>query len=97
MLLKEVLDVMKIGDNELDVRLTYTNEFDEECNRSLTFVSSKKFKEGKEYWSSHVVKYDCVMPVEMLDRYNDFKVSILNAEGKDHFFIFAHNFEKGDK
>lgn len=91
MKLKELLDVIRYSDNEVDIRVTYKNEYDEECNMCMTFVPEKKFKANKEYWASKVIKYDCLLPIEKLDRYYDFEVSILHADGKDHFFIFACN------
>ena len=93
MKLIDVLETIKYSDVELDLKVCYDNEFGEECSRCATYVPEEAFKEGKKYWCDYrVIKYSVGLPVKELERYHDFEVSMLKAEGKNHFFIFACNF-----
>lgn len=94
MKLREVLEILSHHDVELDIKVCYSNEFGEECTWCRTFVQRNKYKEGKKYWASDwkVIQYDYCFPAD-LKRYEDFDVSMLTAEGKGHFFVFASNFK----
>lgn len=92
MKLSEVLELIRIDDNEIDLKVCYNNEFGEECTLCKTFVPQKKYKEGNMYWSD-AITYEYVFPTDKLERYKDFEVGMLLAEGKKHFFIFASNFK----
>lgn len=94
MTLNDVLKTIAYDDAEVDIKIAYTNEYGEECTWCRTFVEERNFKEGKKYWAENrVTKYSTIFPTNKLERYADFKVDMLHAEGKNHFFIFAHNFK----
>ena len=93
MTLFEVLNTFKYTANEIDIKVCYNNEDDEECTFCRTLVTKDKYKDGHEYWSHKVVKFDRFLDYEdILEKYRDFKVTMINAMGKNHFFIFAENF-----
>lgn len=92
MTLLEVLKAIQYSANEIDIKICYTNEFDEECTLCRTYIDESKYKEDKNYWGSKVVKFAYSMDLRQVERYKDFEVSMLNANGKNHFFIFASNF-----
>lgn len=92
MTLKEAINAIRCGATEIDIKVCYNNEYDEECTLCRTFVEEDSFKEDKDYWSSKVRKFSNMMDTSELERYEDFKVDFMNAKGKNHFFIFAHNF-----
>lgn len=92
MTLKETLEAIRYAATEIDIKVCYNNEYDEECTLCRTFVDENNYKEGKNYWSSKVTKFAYTMDIRSLERYFDFEVSMLNAQGKNHFFVFAHNF-----
>lgn len=95
MTLFEVLNTIKFSANEIDIKVCYNNEDDEECTFCRTFVTENKYKGEHEYWSHKVVKFGGYLDancVNILEKYRDFEVSMLNAMGKGHFFIFASDF-----
>ena len=93
MKLHEFLEVIAYNGCEVDLKVAYSNEYGEECTFCRTYVREDKFKEGKKYWAEdRVTKYSCIFPIEKLERYADFTCDMIHAEGKDHFFVFAHNF-----
>ena len=93
MKLIDALEAIRFDATEVDVKVCYENEFGEECTKCNTFVDEEVFKEGKKYWAEdRVVKYRYGFPKEKLERYFDFDVFMLKAEGKNHFFIYASNF-----
>lgn len=92
MTLKEVLNTIKYSANEIDIKVCYNNEYDEECTLCKTFVDETIYKKDKKYWSDRITKFNFSMDMKEMERYLDFEVSMLNAQGKNHFFIFASNF-----
>lgn len=92
MTLKEALNLIKYSANEIDIKVCYNNEYDEECTLCKTFVDETAYKEDKKYWSDRITKFAYTMDVRDMERYSEFEVSMLNAQGKNHFFIFASNF-----
>lgn len=92
MKLKEALEAIRHTANEIDIKVCYNNDFDEECTLCRTFVDEAVYKEGKTYWASKVTKYAYSLNTKEMERYLDFEVGMLCAKGKNHFFIFASNF-----
>lgn len=94
MTLSQALDTIKYNVKELDIKVCYNNEYDEECTFCKTFVSNDSFKENKEYWSRKIDKFNTTPnTIDLEVRYGEFEVSFLTAKGKEHFFIFASNFK----
>lgn len=95
MKLQDMLETIAYDRPEVDIKIAYTNEYGEECTWCRTFVEERNFKEDKKYWADgkRVVKYSTIFPTEALERYAEFKVDMVKAEGKNHIFIFAHNFK----
>lgn len=92
MTLLEALNLIKYNATEIDIKVCYNNEYDEECTLCRTFVDEKHYKDNKKYWTSKVTKFSAFINTEDMLRYGDFKVDMLTAQAKDHFFIFASNF-----
>ena len=88
MTLENLLETIRYNCKEIDIKVCYNNEFDEECTLCRTFVDKdKKAKDEKKKTFSYYSEV-----TETLERYKDFKVDMLLAKGADHFFVFACNF-----